>query len=89
MSDTVRQDFTDKIKSDLKPESQKTTTESWTDSAKSAADSLASTGEPNSQKSYTQQLFDSSSSNSNENTDSLLTKAQDALGLGNNNNTSR
>ncbi|KAJ3995969.1 heat shock protein 9/12-domain-containing protein [Lentinula boryana] len=89
MSDTGRQSFTDKVSNDLKPESQKSTTESWGDSAKSAADSLASTVEPNSEKSYTQKAVDSTSSNSNENSDSLLTKAQDALGLGNNNNTSR
>ncbi|KAJ3725787.1 heat shock protein 9/12-domain-containing protein [Lentinula raphanica] len=82
MSDTGRQSFTDKVENTLKPESQKSTTESWGDSIKSTADSAASTLQPESEKSTTQKIGDSASSNSNENNDSLLGKAQDALGLG-------
>ncbi|KAJ3877276.1 heat shock protein 9/12-domain-containing protein [Lentinula edodes] len=86
MSDTGRQNFTDKASNALKPESEKSTLESLGDSAKSTGDSLASTFQPESQKSTTQKAGDAFSSNSNENEDSLLTKAQNAIGLGNSGN---
>lgn len=47
--------------------------------------SAASTGQPNSQKSWTQQAGDMMSGNQNENQESLMDKAKNALG-GNNNN---
>ncbi|KAJ3905059.1 hypothetical protein F5879DRAFT_988693 [Lentinula edodes] len=70
MSDTGRQNFTDKASSALK---------SLGDSAKTTGDSLASTFQPESQKSTTPKAADTFSSNSNENEDSLLTKAQNAI----------
>ncbi|KAJ3916841.1 heat shock protein 9/12-domain-containing protein [Lentinula edodes] len=86
MSDTGRQNFTDKASNALKPESEKSTLESLGDSAKSTGDSLASTFQPESQKSTTQKAGDAFSSNSNENEDSLLTKAQNAMGFGDSGN---
>ncbi|KAJ3763889.1 heat shock protein 9/12-domain-containing protein [Lentinula raphanica] len=82
MSDTGRQSFTEKAENALKPESQKSTTESMGDSIKGSWDSAASSLEPDSEKSIPQKAVDSTSNNSNENTDSLLGKAQNALGLG-------
>ncbi|KAJ4487767.1 heat shock protein 9/12-domain-containing protein [Lentinula aciculospora] len=79
MSDTGRQSFTDKVSDTMKPESQKTATESLVDSVKSTGDSLASTFQPESQKSTTQKAGDAISSNENENDESLITKTQNAL----------
>jgi hypothetical protein len=84
MSDTGRQDFTDKAKSSLKPDSQKSTTEKIGDSAKGTADSVASTFQPEGEKSNSQKAGDTFSSNSNENQDSLVDKAKNAVGLGGN-----
>ncbi|KAJ3857011.1 heat shock protein 9/12-domain-containing protein [Lentinula lateritia] len=88
MSDPGRQNFTDKASNALEPESEKSTLESFGDSAKSTVDSLASTAEPESQKSVPQKATDTLSSNSNDNQDSLLAKAQNAIGLGNSGNSS-
>ncbi|KIJ49647.1 hypothetical protein M422DRAFT_225559 [Sphaerobolus stellatus SS14] len=84
MSDNARQSFTDKAASAIKPDSQKTGTEKAKDTVKGKSDSAASTLEPESQKSTTQQVGDAFSSNSNENDKSLLDKAKDSVGLGNN-----
>ncbi|KAI4527878.1 hypothetical protein K523DRAFT_248924 [Schizophyllum commune Tattone D] len=81
MSQAGRQDFTDKAASAMKPDSQKTATEQVSDYAKGTADSLASTVQPNSEKSGTQRAGDSLSGNSNENQDSLLNKAKNAMGM--------
>ncbi|KAJ3929153.1 MAG: heat shock protein 9/12-domain-containing protein [Lentinula lateritia] len=86
MSDTGRQNLTDKASDALKPDSEKSTLESLGDSVKSTGDSLASTLQPESQKSTTQQAADAVSTNSNQNTDSLLTQAQNAMGFGDSGN---
>ncbi|KAI0266695.1 heat shock protein 9/12-domain-containing protein [Gloeopeniophorella convolvens] len=82
MSDQGRQSFTDKAGAALKPDSQKTTTEHVGDKVKGTGDSLASTFQPESQKSTGQQVGDSISGNRNENDESLLGKAKNAVGLG-------
>ncbi|KAF7301322.1 hypothetical protein MIND_00697300 [Mycena indigotica] len=84
MSDTGRQSFTDKAGAALKPDSQKTTTEQLGDTVKGTADSLASTLQPNSEKSTSQQAGDALSSNQNHNDESLLQKAKNAVGMGDN-----
>ncbi|TRM62603.1 heat shock protein 9/12-domain-containing protein [Schizophyllum amplum] len=81
MSQPGRQDFSDKAASAMKPDSQKTATEQVGDYAKGTADSLASTMQPNDQKSGTQRAGDAMSGNSNENQDSLLDKAKNAMGM--------
>jgi len=89
MSEAGRQSFTDKAGAAMKPDSQKTTTEHVGDSLKGTADSVASTLQPNESKSNTQKAGDTLSGNSNENKDSLLTKAQNALGMGGNTDTTK
>ncbi|KAI0630209.1 heat shock protein 9/12-domain-containing protein [Trametes polyzona] len=81
MADAGRQSFTDKASSAMKPDSQKSMTEQMGDSMKGTADSLASTVQPQSEKSTTQQMGDSLSGNSNENQESLMDKAKNALGM--------
>ncbi|KAG8747121.1 hypothetical protein FRC10_002170 [Ceratobasidium sp. 414] len=82
MSEAGRQSFTDKAGAALKPDSQKTTTEQAGDHLKGTADSIASTLQPNESKSGSQQAGDVVSGNSNENKESLLQQAKDAVGLG-------
>ncbi|KAJ7844511.1 heat shock protein 9/12-domain-containing protein [Mycena olivaceomarginata] len=82
MSDTGRQSFTDKAGAALKPDSQKSTTEQLGDHLKGTGDSVASTFQPQSDKSAGQKVGDTFSSNSNHNDDSLLTKAKNAVGMG-------
>ncbi|TFK30085.1 hypothetical protein FA15DRAFT_663434 [Coprinopsis marcescibilis] len=84
MSDTGRQSFTDKASSTMKPDSQKSTFESAGDRVKGAMDDMGSSVQPNSQKSNTQSVGDKFSSNSNQNQDSMLDKAKNAMGLGDN-----
>ncbi|KAF9058979.1 heat shock protein 9/12-domain-containing protein [Rhodocollybia butyracea] len=81
MSDSKRQDFSDKAKANLKPESEKSTTESVGDSVKGHADNAASTLQPQSEKSTSQKMGDSLSGNSNNNDQSLLDKTKDTLGM--------
>jgi len=83
MSDNARQDFSDKAGAALKPDSQKTTTEKISDTVKGHADSVGSTLQPQGEKSNTQKAGDALSGNKNDNQDSLLDKAKNALG-GNN-----
>ncbi|CAE6457752.1 hypothetical protein ACGC1H_007236 [Rhizoctonia solani] len=83
MSEAGRQSFTDKAGAALKPDSQKTTTEQLGDHVKGTMDSVASTVQPNDTKSHSQKAGDALSGNSNENQDSLLQKAKNAVGLGN------
>ncbi|KAF8637402.1 hypothetical protein AX17_002897 [Amanita inopinata Kibby_2008] len=52
------------------------------DYIKGTMDSAASTMQPNSEKSTSQQAGDTMSGNSNENQDSLLNKAKNAMGMG-------
>ncbi|KAJ7120505.1 heat shock protein 9/12-domain-containing protein [Mycena crocata] len=81
MSDTGRQSMTDKAGAAIKPDSQKSTTEHFGDKAKGTGDSVASTLQPNSEKSTGQKAGDTFSSNSNENDESLLSKAKNAVGM--------
>jgi len=74
--------MTDKAGAALKPDSQKSTTEQMGDSLKGTGDSVASTLQPNSEKSTSQKAGDTFSSNSNENDESMLGKAKNAVGLG-------
>ncbi|KAH9483706.1 12 kDa heat shock protein [Psilocybe cubensis] len=85
MSDAGRQSFTDKAGAAMKPDSQKSTMEQAGDFIKGKTDSAASTMQPNSQKSGSQRVGDTMSGNSNDNQDSLLNKAKNAVGMGNNN----
>ncbi|KAJ6454774.1 heat shock protein 9/12-domain-containing protein, partial [Mycena vitilis] len=80
MSDNSRQSMTDKASSALKPDSQKSTTEQMGDSVKGTGDSIASTLQPQSEKSTTQKAGDTFSGNSNNNDESLMNKAKDAVG---------
>ncbi|KAJ6502365.1 heat shock protein 9/12-domain-containing protein [Mycena sanguinolenta] len=82
MSDTGRQSMTDKAGAALKPDSQKSTTEQMGDHIKGTGDSIASTFQPQSEKSNTQKVGDTFSSNSNNNDQSLLDKAKNAVGMG-------
>ncbi|KAK0517693.1 hypothetical protein OC835_008079, partial [Tilletia horrida] len=68
------------IGSNLKPDSQKSILEQGKEKLDSAASSL----QPESQKSTTQKIGDSVSGNSNQNQESLLDKAKNAVGLGEN-----
>ncbi|TFK76335.1 hypothetical protein BDN72DRAFT_830892 [Pluteus cervinus] len=52
------------------------------DFVKGKADSVASTVQPNSEKSTGQSMGDSVSGNSNHNQDSLMDKAKNAMGMG-------
>ncbi|CUA75419.1 hypothetical protein RSOLAG22IIIB_05893 [Rhizoctonia solani] len=85
MSEAGRQSFTDKAGAALKPDSQKTTTEQAGDTVKGKLDSAASTLQPNETKSDSQKVGDTLSGNSNENQESLLQKAKNAVGLGESN----
>ncbi|KAF8212028.1 heat shock protein 9/12-domain-containing protein [Mycena galopus ATCC 62051] len=82
MSDTGRQSMTDKASAALKPDSQKSTTEQIGDSVKGTGDSVASTLQPQSDKSATQKAGDTVSGNSNNNDQSLMDKAKNAVGMG-------
>ncbi|CAK5277349.1 unnamed protein product [Mycena citricolor] len=82
MSDTGRQSFTDKAGAALKPDSQKSTTEQLGDHLKGTGDSLGSTLQPQSEKSTAQKAGDALSGNQNNNNESLMNKAKNAMGLG-------
>ncbi|KAJ7905700.1 heat shock protein 9/12-domain-containing protein [Mycena olivaceomarginata] len=82
MSDNARESFTDKAGAALKPDSQKSTTEQVGDHVKGTGDSIASTLQPQSEKSTSQKAGDTLSGNSNNNDESLVNKAKDAVGLG-------
>ncbi|KAI5369649.1 Putative Heat shock protein 9/12 [Septoria linicola] len=74
MSDSLRQDTTDKVASAVKPDSQKSTTESLGDKAKGTGDSVAGKAQPEGEKSTFQQASDGASNAAGQ--------AKDALGLG-------
>ncbi|ETW80700.1 heat shock protein 12.1 [Heterobasidion irregulare TC 32-1] len=80
MSNAGRQSFTDKMGSSMKPDSQKSATEQLGDKAKGMYENVASTVQP--EKSGTQQAGDAISGNSNENQDSIMDKAKNAMGFG-------
>ncbi|EJD41904.1 heat shock protein 9/12, partial [Auricularia subglabra TFB-10046 SS5] len=58
MSDAGRQSMTDKASAALKPDSQKSMTESMGDTMKGTADKMAGAMQPESQKSGSQQAGD-------------------------------
>jgi hypothetical protein len=74
--------MTDKLGAAAKPDSQKSMTEQAGDMFKGKTDSAASTLQPNSEKSTTQRMGDTVSGNQNENSDSIIDKAKNAMGLG-------
>ncbi|SAM71505.1 related to HSP12 - heat shock protein [Ustilago sp. UG-2017a] len=82
MSDAGRQDFTDKASSAIKPDSQK----SFGEKTKENLDKAAGTVQPDSTKSDSQKMGDRVSG-SDKSDESMLDKAKNAVGLGNNNNT--
>ncbi|KAE9409552.1 hypothetical protein BT96DRAFT_913105 [Gymnopus androsaceus JB14] len=84
MSDTGRQNLTDKASNAMKPDSEKTLPEQAGDKLRGATDSVQSTLQPESEKSTTQKMGDSLSGNSNENSGSLLDSAKNALGMNSN-----
>lgn len=84
MSDLGRQSFTDKAGSAMKPDSQKGVFEQTGDTIKGKTDSAASTLQPNKEKSTTQKMGDNLSTNQNENSESLMDKTKNALGMNNN-----
>ncbi|THH31332.1 hypothetical protein EUX98_g2846 [Antrodiella citrinella] len=84
MADTGRQSLTDKAGAALKPNSEKSTTEHFGDKMKGTGDSAASSMQPESQKSMTQKMGDAFSSNSNDNDESMMQKAKNAVGMGEN-----
>nr|POE66144.1 12 kda heat shock protein [Quercus suber] len=82
MSDSLRQSNTDKLGSSMKPDSQKTTMESVSDSAKSAGDSIAGSMQPEGQKSTSQKATDSvtgGSKDAGKQGDSMLNQASEGL----------
>jgi len=96
MSDSMRQDTTDKIKSNVKPDSEKSTLEKGSESIKGTADSVAGKAQPDSEKSAGQSVTDTVSGGSkdaqnqgssllnqaSEGLSNAATQAQDALGMG-------
>jgi len=84
MSDANRESLTSKAGAALKPDSEKSTTEHFGDKVKGKADNVGSSVQPESEKSYTQKAGDAFSSNSNENDQSVMDKAKNALGMGKN-----
>ncbi|OCH95109.1 hypothetical protein OBBRIDRAFT_788575 [Obba rivulosa] len=84
MSDIGRQSLTDKAGAAMKPDSQKSNTEHMGDKIKGGMDSMMSSVQPNSEKSTSQQAGDAFSSNSNENQPSMMQKAKNAMGMGDN-----
>nr|POE79734.1 12 kda heat shock protein [Quercus suber] len=82
MSDSFRQSNTDKLSSSIKPDSQKSTLESVSDSAKSTGDSIAGTLQPESEKSTSQKASDSitgGSKDAGKQGDSMLNQASEGL----------
>merc|ERR1711939_566785 len=71
MTDNLRQGAGDKLASNLKPDSEKSTLEKGQDQAKGAADSLAGQAQPEDQKSYTQQATDAISNAGQQVSDTL------------------
>ncbi|KAH8119155.1 heat shock protein 9/12-domain-containing protein [Phellopilus nigrolimitatus] len=84
MSDNNRWGFTDRAEAKLKPDSEKSTTEHVGDKFKGKGDNVASSAQPQNEKSYPQKIGDTVTSNSNENDRSLLDKTKDTIGLGEN-----
>ncbi|KAJ9110021.1 hypothetical protein QFC20_003095 [Naganishia adeliensis] len=88
MSDMGRQSLGDKAGAALKPDSQNKSPPSYleqgTDMLKGKADSAGSTAQPESQKSFGQQAGDAVSGNQNQNSESLMDKATNALGANTN-----
>jgi hypothetical protein len=91
-----RQDTTDKIKANVKPDSEKSTLEKGQEQLTGTADSLAGKAQPDDQKSYTQQATDTASSTAgdaqkqgsnllnqaSEGLSNTVKSVQDSLGMG-------
>jgi len=80
-----REDTTDKVKANLKPDSQKSTLEKGQESVQGAADSVAGKLQPESEKSTTQQATDSGSnlmSQAGETLGNAVDTVKDSLGMG-------
>merc|ERR1712230_61984 len=71
MTDNLRQGAGDKLASNLKPDSEKSTLEKGQDQVKGTADSLAGQAQPEDQKSYTQQATDAISNAGQQVSDTL------------------
>merc|ERR1712118_504257 len=71
MTDNLRQGAGDKLASNLKPDSEKSTLEKGQDQVKVTADSLAGQAQPEDQKSYTQQATDAISNAGQQVSDTL------------------
>ncbi|PVF98181.1 hypothetical protein CPB86DRAFT_705585 [Serendipita vermifera] len=82
MSQPGRQSFTDKFGSTVKPDSQKTFGEETSDWVKGKGDSLASTFQPQTEKTTTQKIGDTFSGNQNRDPGerSFTDKAKDTVG---------
>jgi len=81
----MREDTTDKVKANLKPDSQKSTLEKGQESVQGAADSVAGKLQPESEKSTTQQATDSGSnlmSQAGETLGNAVDTVKDSLGMG-------
>ncbi|KAI5816638.1 heat shock protein 9/12-domain-containing protein [Pyronema omphalodes] len=82
MSDTGRKDFTSQMGDKLKPESQKSTTESIGDTMSSTYDRAAAAVVPDSQKSTTQKMGDSmrgSSDHAEDNGKGMVQSVADSI----------
>merc|ERR1711977_675049 len=71
MTDNLRQGAGDKLASNLKPDSEKSTLEKGQDQVKGTADGLAGQAQPEDQKSYTQQATDAISNAGQQVSDTL------------------
>ncbi|KAL2042702.1 hypothetical protein N7G274_004461 [Stereocaulon virgatum] len=78
MSDAARKDFTDKAQEKLTPESQKSTLDKAKEGVTNAGDSVAGAVQPEGDKSVTQTLSDSISTNPGE--ESYVDSAKKAVG---------
>ncbi|MCJ1458411.1 hypothetical protein MMC28_008783 [Mycoblastus sanguinarius] len=77
MSDTGRKDMTDKAQEKLTPESQKSTLDQAKEGVTDAADKVAGTVQPGDDKSISQKVFDSTSTEPGEK--SYLETAQNTV----------
>ncbi|TIA91124.1 hypothetical protein E3P99_01229 [Wallemia hederae] len=80
MSEPARRDFLDQARSTMKPDSQKTYTESAGDNLKGMSDNIASKMQPESDKSTTQQAHDTMTEGADSGRrDSFLDKIKSAM----------
>ncbi|GIJ83292.1 hypothetical protein Asppvi_002111 [Aspergillus pseudoviridinutans] len=87
MSDTGRKDFSTKAKEEITPDSQKSTWDKVKETVSDATDRVTGSAQGDSQKSYTQQAYDSMRGEKDDqahgsSTQTMGQKAKDATGLG-------